>query len=215
MKSPKMNLHTTLANGEDASCIMTVPGDAQPMRASDVFLTKLKRQFTFVNQRLYYFLSFLLLDNQVCGRFRASLLRLFGATIGERCFIRGGLQIQEGFNFVIGDDVFVNAGCCFDVSAPIRIGNRVQFAYQVTLVTGGHEIGDHHNRAGEHAARPITIGDGAWIGARATILPGVRIGAGAVVAAGALVTSDVPEDGLVAGVPARFIRTLNVGSEDV
>ena len=170
--------------------------------------TSLRRQWFFIQQRIFGVLSFLLLDNQSSGRLRAALLRLNGASIGKRCFVRGSLQMQEGFGIVLGDDVFINSGCCFDLSAPVVIGSRAQLAYQVTLVTGGHAIGTHENRAGKHCPVPIHIGEGVWIGARATVLPGVTIGAGAVIAAGALVTKDVPADTLVGGVPARFIRTL-------
>lgn len=168
----------------------------------------LRRQGFFVQQRFFAALSFLLLDNRISGRVRALLLRWNGATIGRRCFIRGGLMIQESFGIIIGDDVFINAGCCFDLSAPIILGDRVQLAYQVTLVTGGHEFGPRESRAGAHKPQPIMINDGAWIGARAMILPGVTVGAGAVVAAGALVTKDVAPDTVVAGVPAKLIRIL-------
>lgn len=166
------------------------------------------RQSFFLRQRLFSVLSFLLLDNRSSGRARAALLRLCGATVGRRCFVRGGLTIQESFQIELGDDVFINAGCLLDGSARIRLEDRVQLAYQVTLVTGGHEIGPAESRAGRHSPAPITIGEGAWIGARATVLPGVTIGPGAVVAAGALVTRDVPANTLVAGVPARPLRTL-------
>ena len=168
----------------------------------------LRRQHFFIRQRLFAVSSFLLLDNMRGGHLRAALLRLNGATVGRGCFVRGSLQIQEGFGLVLGDGVFVNAGCCFDLSASIVIGSRAQLAYQVTLVTGGHEIGTRESRAGAHRPAPIHIGEGVWIGARATVLPGVTIGAGAVVAAGALVTKDVPPDTLVAGVPAKPVRAL-------
>ena len=169
---------------------------------------KMRRQLFFLQQRWFSFFSFLLLDNYASSRIRAALLRSYGAQIGKSCFIRGGLKIQESFNLHLGDSVFVNAECCFDCSAPITVGDRVQFAYQVTLVTGGHKIGEHDSRAGEHDPKPIEIGEGAWIGARAMILPGVKIGAGAVVAAGAIVTKDVAPDTVVAGVPASVIRSL-------
>lgn len=168
-----------------------------------------RRQLFFLQQRVFSALSFLLLDNQTGGRARAALLRINGASVGRRCFVRGGLQIQESFALTLGDDVFVNAACCFDLSAAIILESRVQLAYQVTLVTGGHEIGSHQSRAGTHCPAPIRVGEGAWIGARAIVLPGVTVGAGAVVAAGALVTKDVPPDTLVGGVPARFIRSLD------
>jgi maltose O-acetyltransferase len=167
-----------------------------------------QRQWFFLRQRLFAVLSFLLLDNMSSGRLRAALLRWNGALVGRRCFVRGGLQIQESFQFTLGNDVFINNGCIFDGSARIEIGDRVQFGFQVTLVTGDHLIGPPESRAGEHRARPIRIEEGAWIGARATILPGVIIGRGAVVAAGAVVTRDVPANALVAGVPAKVLRVL-------
>jgi maltose O-acetyltransferase len=169
----------------------------------------IQRQLFFVRQRVFSFLSFLLLDNQSSGSLRAALLRWNGAKVGKRCFVRGGLQIQESFDFTLGDEVFINAGCCLDNSAPIIIGSRVQFGFQVTLITGNHEFGPPQSRAGAHCARPITIGEGAWIGARAIVLPGVTIGSGAVVAAGAVVTKDVPPNTLVAGVPAKTLRALD------
>ena len=169
----------------------------------------IRRQFFFLQQRWFYSVSFLLLDNMMSGRIRAAMLRANGARIGKNCFIRGGLQIQEGFDLNLGDDVFINAGCCLDTSAPITLGNRVQLAYQVTLVTGGHEIGTHDSRAGSHAPKPISVGDGAWVGARVVILPGVTIGAGAVVAAGSVVTKDVLPDTVVGGVPAKVLRSLD------
>ncbi len=113
---------------------------------------------------------------------------------------------RKDFNLTLGDNVFINAGCCFDTTAPITIGDGVQMAYQVTLITGNHHIGPRSNCAGEHDAMPIVIGEGAWIGARDS-LAGVIIGAGAVVA-GAVVTKDVPPDTLVAGIPAKIIRPL-------
>jgi maltose O-acetyltransferase len=166
------------------------------------------RQWFFVRQRLYSIASCLLLDNMGSGRLRAALLRWSGASVGRRCFFRGGLQIQESFDLTIGDDVFINSGCMLDCAAPIVIENGAQLGYQVTLVTGDHAIGDPECRAGDHCAKPIRIGRGAWIGARAVILPGVTVGRGAVVGAGSVVTRDVPVDTLVAGVPARPLRQL-------
>jgi len=183
-------------------------GDPTAERLRFAMSWRLRRQWFFVKQRLYYLLSALLLDNRTGGRLRALLLRAMGARIGSNCFIRGTLQVQEGFDLTLGSEVFINAGCCLDASASITLEDRVQVSYQVTFVTGGHEIGPRTCRAGAHAPAPIRVGAGAWIGARATILPGVVIGAGAVVAAGAVVVRDVAPDTLVAGVPARPIRVL-------
>lgn len=167
-----------------------------------------RRQWFFVRQRWFSALSFLLLDNAVSGRARAALLRLNGATVGKNCFIRGGLQIQEGFDLTIGNNVFINAGCCIDTSSPVTLGNNVELGYNVTLATGDHHIGPHEHRTGNYNPRPIFIADGVWIGAGAMILPGVKLGAGAVIMAGSVVGQDVPSDMLVGGVPARPIRKL-------
>lgn len=170
--------------------------------------TTLLRQTFFVRQRAFAVLSSLLLDNQSSGRLRARLLRWCGARVGRRCFLRGGMRIQESFDFCIGDEVFLNAGCTLDGSAPIEIGDRVQLGFEVALITGNHRMNMPDQRAGEHCALPIRIGAGVWIGARAIILPGVTIGEGAVVAAGAIVTRDIPPHTLAAGVPARLLRQL-------
>lgn len=166
------------------------------------------RQVFFLKQRAFSAMSAVLLDNRISGLLRAALLRACGARIGERCFIRGAFRVQEGFGFTLGDDVFVNAGCCFDSSAEIRIGNRVQLGFGVTIITGDHEIGGHALRCGASNPKPVVIEDGAWIGGGATIAPGVTIGAGAVVSAGAFVASNVPPDKVVGGNPARIIRSL-------
>lgn len=122
--------------------------------------------------------------------------------------MRGDLKIQESFQLTLGQWVFINSGCCFDLSAPITVGPGTQIAFQVTFITGNHEIGPPQNRAGEHRNLPIEIGAGVWIGARAVILPGVKVGDGAVIAAGAVVTKDVAANTLVVGVPARVLREL-------
>lgn len=168
----------------------------------------LHRQFFFVRLRLFQIASFFLLDNASSGRLRAWLLRWNGAKVGRRCYVRGGLTIQETFQITLGDEVFINNGCWFDVSAPITLEDRVQLGFQVTFVTGNHEISDPYQRAGAHCPEPIRVCVGAWIGARAVLLPGVTIGEGAVVAAGAVVTKDVAPNTLVAGVPARPLRLL-------
>jgi maltose O-acetyltransferase len=112
-------------------------------------------------------------------------------------------------NVVIGRGTFINRGCLFDAMSEIRIGERCALGMEVMLVTSTHPIGTHERRAGEVESLPLTIGDGCWIGARATILPGVHVGAGAVIAASAVVTSDCDADTVYAGVPARPVRSLD------
>jgi maltose O-acetyltransferase len=157
-------------------------------------------------------LVLVLLPIHVGGRLRAVGMRLAGFQIG-RGTIFAGLPIVTGDRKLhgmlrIGSDCWLNIGCLLDLGAPITIGNKVSLGHGVLLLTRSHEMGTSGNRAGGIFARPVSVGSGAWLGARCTILPGVKIGAGAVVAAGALVTQDVPANVLVAGVPARVIKML-------
>jgi maltose O-acetyltransferase len=137
---------------------------------------------------------------------RWALLRVSGLKLDTRAIAPG--SVFTGPDVAVGRGSYVNTGCLFDSSAPISIGRRVQVGMGVMLITSTHELGDSQERAGELTARPITIGDGSWIGARASILPGVTVGSGCVVAAGAVVTKDCEPGKLYAGVPAKPVRDL-------
>jgi acetyltransferase-like isoleucine patch superfamily enzyme len=108
----------------------------------------------------------------------------------------------------LGKGTLINHRCYFSSWAPIAIGANCDVASEAMFGTVSHEIGSPSRRAGPLRAEPISVGDGCWIGARAVVLPGVRIGAGCIVAAGAVVTSDCPPNVLVAGVPATVRREL-------
>ncbi len=139
-------------------------------------------------------------------RARWLVLRAVGMPV-ERCSVAS--RVWFGSRRVrIGRGTYVGNHCLFDTWAPVTIGERCAIAMQVSFVTSSHELGGPDRRAGAMTARPVTGGDGAWIGARATVLPGVTIGAGAVVAAGAVVTADCTPHTLYAGVPARAVRPL-------
>ncbi len=107
----------------------------------------------------------------------------------------------------IGDRVFINRDAY--IRPKTTIGDNVAIGPFVRLITDTHELGPAHKRAGKSRFDPIVIGDGSWIGASVTILAGVTIGRGCVVAAGSIVTKDVPDNTLVGGVPAKPIRTLD------
>jgi len=112
----------------------------------------------------------------------------------------------------IGAGTFISYGCMLNTTAPITIGANCDIAMRVTFVTTSHEVGGPMRRAGTPVAEPIFVGDGTWIGANATILPGVTIGAGSIIAAGAVVTSDCEAGALYGGVPARKIKSLDAVS---
>ena len=145
-------------------------------------------------------------DDRLGGRIRRRLLRSYGWQIGARTQIDSPARAYGRVR--IGARCYVNRDCHFDGEALITIGDRVAVGPGVYFITSTHRIGPHAQRAGSLIAAPIHVGDGAWIGARAILLPGVTVGAGAVVAAGAVVTRDVPADMLVAGVPAQVKHSL-------
>jgi len=168
----------------------------------------MRRYLFFLEQRVFAICSFLLLDNAASGRLRVKLLCALGAKAGRNVNVRGGLIVLEWFNFTFGDNVYVGSQCTLDGAAEIVIGNEVNLAYGVMIITGTHHIGPTQRRAGQTSPHPVKIGDGCWVGARATILPGVTIGNGAVIGAASVVTRDVPPDTVVTGNPARVVRTL-------
>jgi acetyltransferase-like isoleucine patch superfamily enzyme len=126
--------------------------------------------------------------------------------VGGRLRLAGGLAPASRVR--IGDDCFINDGCRFDTSAPITIDDGAYLGHDVALLTSTHELGPPDRRAGRFSCERIHVGRGAWIGARAVVLPGVTIGDGAVVAAGAVVTASVRANVVVGGVPARELRPL-------
>ncbi|MBD5152885.1 MAG: sugar O-acetyltransferase [Oscillibacter sp.] len=112
-----------------------------------------------------------------------------------------------GKNITIGQDVFINSGCHFQDQGGVVIGDGALIGHNVVLATVNHDLDPAQNRKNHYA--PIHIGAHAWIGSNATILAGVSIGDWSVVAAGAVVTHDVPPNVVVGGVPARIIKRIS------
>ncbi|MFC7450651.1 acyltransferase [Rhodococcus daqingensis] len=127
--------------------------------------------------------------------------KVWGAGIYAGCHF-GGKDIRMGLG------TFVNRGVFFDGTAPITLGRQVAVGHQVAFITSTHEMGPADGRGGRVYDLPIAVGDGCWIGARATVLPGVTIGPGCMIGAGAVVTKDCEPNGLYAGNPARRVRDL-------
>ena len=145
----------------------------------------------------------------VGGRVRAYCLRMAGFAIGHGTILWGIPRISGNKDLYqrlkIGRFCAINIDCFLDLGATITIGDRVSIGHQVMILTTSHKIGAAQYRAGELTTMPVTIEDGAWLGTRCTILPGVTIGAGAIVSSGAVVNKDVPANTVVAGAPARVV----------
>ena len=115
-----------------------------------------------------------------------------------------------GVNITLGKNFYCNFGCIFLDCAEIRIGDNVMLGPNVQIYTPGHPIDASTRGTGIEFAKPIVIGDDVWIGGGAIITPGVNVGSRVVIAAGSVVTKDVPDDVVVAGVPAKIIRHIDM-----
>ena len=132
--------------------------------------------------------------------------RLIGKQVDRSFRMFPPFYTDFGKNITIGKDVFINSGCHFQDQGGIEIGDGALIGHNVVLATINHDLNPKENRKNHYAA--IKIGAHVWIGSNATVLPGVTIGDYAVVAAGAVVTRDVPAMTVVGGVPARVLKAI-------
>jgi putative colanic acid biosynthesis acetyltransferase WcaF len=133
---------------------------------------------------------------------RVTLLRTFGARIGSSCRIKPGLRVKFPWRLQVGQACWLAEDAWIDNLAIVRLGDRVCLSQGAYLCTGNH---DFRSPAFSLRHGPITIGSDAWIAARAVIAPGSRIGAGSVVALGAVVRGSVPAGAIVRGNPSVVV----------
>ena len=141
---------------------------------------------------------------------RYMLCKSLGAGVGDNVSIHDNVFFFNIENMKFGNNVSVHPMCYFQASGGIEIGNDVSIAHGVTLMTQNHAYEDKNIPIKDQPviSKPIIIEDNVWIGAKVTVLYGRRIGKNSVIAAGAVVTKDVPPNTVVAGVPARVIKEL-------
>jgi maltose O-acetyltransferase len=117
------------------------------------------------------------------------------------------LVVETGGELIVGEECRLNYGVSIGVVRSIRIGDRVRFGpYVMVIDSDFHEL---HNRNVRPEPRPVVIGSDVWIGAKASIMPGVTIGDGAVIGTASVVTRDVPAFTVVGGIPAKVLRELD------
>ena len=133
------------------------------------------------------------------------LKEIFGGNLGEGSFIAAPISGACVSTVKIGKNVFINSGCLMMARGGITIEDGVQIAANVQLISNNHDPYDLQVLL----CKPVLIKTGAWIGAGATILPGICVGRHAVVGASSVVTKDVPDYAVVAGNPARVIKMLD------
>ena len=134
-------------------------------------------------------------------------MRLYGAKIGKGSSIHMGARFFSLRKLIIGEDTIIGEKAFLDGRAPLKIGDHVDIASDVMIYNSEHDINSDNFQA---VTAPVEIGDYVFIGPRAIILPDVKIGKGAVVAAGAVVTKDVDEFTIAGGVPAQKIGERNL-----
>ena len=134
--------------------------------------------------------------------------KLIGKELNDDFRLFPPFTTDFGKNIHIGKNVFINSGCRFQDQGGIYIGDNVLIGHNVVLATLNHE--ENPKNRGNLCPAPVKIENDVWIGSNATVLPGVTIGQGAIIAAGAVVTKDVEENSVVGGVPAKFIRKIKI-----
>ena len=137
---------------------------------------------------------------------RSLLSELWGIDVPESVGMFPPFYTDFGKNTTVGERTFINAGCKFQDQGGTYIGNDCLLGHNATLCTINHA--QDPDRRGDMEFHPIHIEDKVWLGANVTILPGVTIGEGAIVAAGAVVTKDVPPRTIVGGIPAKIIKKI-------
>ncbi|KQL39297.1 maltose acetyltransferase [Bacillus sp. FJAT-25509] len=134
------------------------------------------------------------------------LKELFGS-VGVNPSIEHNFHCDLGYNIHVGDHFYAGYNCTILDMAEVKIGNNCMIGPNVGIYTAGHSI-EPKDRNKSGYAIPIHIGDDVWIGGSCTILPGITIGDNSIVAAGSIVTKDVPTNTVVAGNPAKVIKSI-------
>jgi acetyltransferase-like isoleucine patch superfamily enzyme len=144
---------------------------------------------------------------------RQAWSELTGTAVDTTFALIPPLYSDHGLNIRVGRNVFINQACMLNDIGGIEIGDDVMIGPRVSLLTAGHPL-DPGRRRRQIVAAPIAIERNVWLGAGATVLQGVTVGSDAVVAAGAIVTRDVPPRTLVAGVPGQVLREIGADGDD-
>lgn len=154
---------------------------------------------------VWYVVSLVVFESRLfpCGWLKPLLLRLFGAQLGTGVVIKPRVKVKFPWRLSAGDYVWLGEGVWIDNLADVAIGSHVCLSQEAYLCTGSH---DHRRRGFDLVTRPIFVGNGAWIAARAMLLPGSRVGPNAIVSAGSVVAGEVAAGVIVGGNPAVKVR---------
>ena len=140
---------------------------------------------------------------------RQMLLEKIMGELNEGVTVLSPVYFDYGPMTKLGAGTFVNHGCYFMDGGGITIGNNCFIGPFTGFYTATHPVDFHRRNAGLEWAKPIRVGDNCWFGANCSVMPGVTIGSGCVIAAGSVVTQDIPDDSMAAGVPAVVKKRIN------
>ena len=160
----------------------------------------------FLKITLWYFVNALLVRaswNPFMG-IKIVLLRMFGARIGKGLVIKNNVVIKSPWNLTVGDDCWLGEDCWIDNLDKVCIGNNVCISQGALLLTGNH---DYTVSSMPYRNAAITLEDGAWIGAKAVVCPGVTVHRNAILTVGSVATKEMEENGIYQGNPAVRVRT--------
>jgi len=141
---------------------------------------------------------------------RTQLLKeLFGST-GKDLSVEPNFRCDYGFNIHVGENFYANFDCVILDVCEVSIGDNCFLAPGVHIYTATHPLNPYERNSGIEYAKPVAIGNNVWIGGRAVINPGINIGNNVVIASGAVVTKDVPDNVVVGGNPAKVIKQIEI-----
>lgn len=181
------------------------------------------------NQELYSFAddevnASIVRAQKLCGRLRMmtihdkdyrSLMEELVPGFPKTTLICPPFHCDHGHGIILGEDVFINYNAVMLDSAVIRIGRNTKIGPNCQFYTPNHPMDYMERRLPQEAAYPITIGEDTWIGGGVIVCPGVTIGNRCIIAAGSVVTKDIPDDSLAAGCPAIVKRKLNQNHKEI
>lgn len=161
-----------------------------------------------IKQKLYK----VFLKTPILNRYSSLWYRKLGVVFGKNPMISTDLRVSgEYSNISIKDNVIITEGCFFLAKNKISIGENTGIGFRTMIITSSNPNGPYSElkKLYSNETKPVKIGDNSWIGAGSLILPGITIGNYSIVAAGSVVTKDVPDYYVVGGVPAKLIKQLS------
>ncbi|MDQ0171569.1 sugar O-acetyltransferase [Paenibacillus tundrae] len=147
------------------------------------------------------------------GEIRVMMLKEMLGSTGDHLYMEPNIHFDYGYNIHVGNHFYTNFNCTILDVCEVRIGDHCLMGPDVHIYTATHPLDPIQRAAGPEYGKPVTLGNNVWIGGRAIINPGVNIGHNVVIASGAVVTKDVPDNVVVGGNPARIIKEIEVQTD--